>query len=83
MLRDKEYWRWIYYILIIGHMDTVFPKGTVAERPFTVKNNRAYGPGAADVKSRLLSIYYSMKLLGKKGFRLQTNSNEKPTKFAR
>lgn len=50
-------------ILIIGHMDTVFSEGTVAERPFSIKGNRAYGPGVADMKSGLLSTYYSMKLL--------------------
>ncbi|HLS53486.1 MAG TPA: M20 family metallopeptidase [Tissierellaceae bacterium] len=52
-------------ILIIGHMDTVFKKGTAAERPFTIKGDRAYGPGVADMKSGLLSTYYSMKLLNK------------------
>ena len=42
------------YILLMGHADTVFPKGTVSERPFTVKDNIAYGPGVADMKSGLV-----------------------------
>ncbi|MBN2284818.1 MAG: M20 family metallopeptidase [Tissierellales bacterium] len=50
-------------ILLTGHMDTVFPNGTSALRPFSIKNNRAYGPGVADMKSGLLSIYYAVKEL--------------------
>ncbi|MDU5020269.1 MAG: M20 family peptidase, partial [Clostridiales bacterium] len=32
-------------ILILGHMDTVFGEGESTKRPFTIKDNRAYGPG--------------------------------------
>lgn len=31
-------------------MDTVFPRGTLAKRPFRVEGNRAFGPGIADDK---------------------------------
>jgi len=42
-------------ILLIGHMDTVFPDGTVAERPFRIDDaNIAYGPGVSDMKGGLL-----------------------------
>ena len=41
-------------ILMLGHMDTVFPKGTVAERPYREEGNLAYGPGVADMKAGLL-----------------------------
>lgn len=41
-------------LLLIGHMDTVFAKGTAAERPFRIEGNNAYGPGAADMKSGTL-----------------------------
>lgn len=40
--------------LLMGHRDTVFPKGEVARRPFTLKNGRAYGPGVADMKCGLV-----------------------------
>ena len=40
-------------ILMVGHMDTVFPKGTVAKRPFTMDEKKAYGPGVDDMKSGL------------------------------
>lgn len=41
-------------ILMAGHMDTVFPDGTAAVRPYSEKDGMAYGPGAADMKAGLL-----------------------------
>lgn len=38
-------------ILLMGHCDTVFPKGEVKKRPFRIEGNRAYGPGVADMKA--------------------------------
>ena len=56
-----------YDLLLIGHMDTVFPQGTVAERPYSVKGDRVYGPGVADMKSGLLTMYYALKQLDQEG----------------
>jgi glutamate carboxypeptidase len=50
-------------ILLIGHMDTVFPEGTVAERPFRVEGTRALGPGVADMKDGLLAGLYATRAL--------------------
>ncbi|QEK13035.1 M20 family metallopeptidase [Crassaminicella thermophila] len=50
-------------LLLIGHMDTVFPKGTAKERPFDIKGDKVYGPGVVDMKSGLLSMYYVLKSL--------------------
>ncbi|WP_133772061.1 M20 family metallopeptidase [Enterovirga rhinocerotis] len=41
-------------IVLMGHRDTVFPKGEAGRRPFSVKGNRAYGPGVADMKAGLV-----------------------------
>lgn len=41
-------------ILLMGHRDTVFPKGEVARRPFHISGGRAYGPGVADMKAGLV-----------------------------
>ena len=38
-------------ILLIAHMDTVFPPGTAAARPFRIKDGSAYGPGVSDTKA--------------------------------
>src|SRR6266536_5478203 len=37
-------------ILLVGHFDTVFSHGTLAERPWRVENGIAYGPGVYDMK---------------------------------
>lgn len=41
-------------IVLMGHRDTVFPKGEVARRPFRIEGGRAYGPGVVDMKSGLV-----------------------------
>jgi glutamate carboxypeptidase len=41
-------------VLLIGHMDTVFEDGTVAERPFRIEDGKAMGPGVSDMKGGLL-----------------------------
>lgn len=41
-------------ILLMGHRDTVFPKGEVARRKFKIEGTRAYGPGVADMKAGLV-----------------------------
>lgn len=44
-----------YDVMLVGHMDTVFPVGTAAKRPLKVEGNQAFGPGVSDMKSGLLS----------------------------
>ena len=41
-------------IVLMGHRDTVFPKGEVERRPFRVEDGRAYGPGVVDMKGGLV-----------------------------
>ena len=41
-------------VMLLGHRDTVFPKGEAARRPFSVRDGRAYGPGVADMKAGLV-----------------------------
>lgn len=41
-------------IVLMGHRDTVFPKGEAARRPFRIENGRAYGPGVSDMKAGLV-----------------------------
>jgi glutamate carboxypeptidase len=40
--------------LLLGHLDTVWPVGTLAERPWRVDRGRAYGPGAFDMKAGIV-----------------------------
>jgi glutamate carboxypeptidase len=41
-------------VVLMGHMDTVFPKGEAARRPFTIRDGKAYGPGVCDMKAGLV-----------------------------
>ena len=38
-------------VMLLGHVDTVWPRGTLRQRPFRVEDGRAYGPGLFDMKS--------------------------------
>jgi len=37
-------------LLVLGHLDTVYPLGTVAKTPFRVARGLAWGPGTFDMK---------------------------------
>ncbi|MBS7426136.1 M20/M25/M40 family metallo-hydrolase [Pseudomonas syringae] len=50
-------------ILLMAHMDTVFKEGSAAERPFHIKDGRAYGPGVMDDKGGIVAAIYALKVL--------------------
>lgn len=50
-------------VVLVGHMDTVYPAGTAAERPFRVEGEYAHGPGVADMKNGLLAGLYALRAL--------------------
>ena len=54
-------------VLLVGHRDTVFSKGEVSERPFTIKDGRAYGPGVADMKAGLVMNAFLLVAFSKFG----------------
>ena len=39
---------------MLGHLDTVYPIGTIAKMPFRVAGGRAWGPGTFDMKGGLV-----------------------------
>ena len=56
-------------ILMIGHMDTVFGPGTVAQRPFRIAGDRATGPGVSDEKGGVVEGIYALQILKDLGFK--------------
>src|ERR1700704_2900488 len=40
-------------IVILGHTDTVHPRGATRERPWRADGNRIYGPGIFDMKANI------------------------------
>jgi glutamate carboxypeptidase len=50
-------------VLVLGHHDTVFPIGALAERPFTVADGRATGPGVFDMKAGIVQAIHAVAAL--------------------
>jgi len=51
-------------VLLLAHLDTVWPAGTVARWPFRVEDERATGPGAFDMKGGLVQGLFALAALG-------------------
>ncbi len=55
-------------LMLLGHFDTVYPKGTTGERPLTIRDGKAYGPAVMDMKGGMILACYAMKILRDIGF---------------
>jgi glutamate carboxypeptidase len=56
-------------VLLVGHLDTVYPDGTAAARPMRFEGERILGPGVCDMKGGLLVGMYALRALQLAGFR--------------
>ena len=54
-------------LLLMGHMDTVHPVGTLAALPWRRDGNRAYGPGIYDMKGGNLLVLEALRQLQRAG----------------
>jgi glutamate carboxypeptidase len=50
-------------VLILGHFDTVWPLGTLADWPYTVTDGIASGPGVFDMKAGIIQALGAIRLL--------------------
>ncbi len=50
-------------VLLLGHIDTVYPVGTAAARPVRAEGDRVLGPGVYDMKGCVLSAIYAIEAL--------------------
>jgi len=50
-------------ILLIAHMDTVYERGMLANQPFRIDGNRAYGLGISDDKQGVALIIHAVAML--------------------
>jgi glutamate carboxypeptidase len=50
-------------ILILTHIDTVWPVGKIKEMPFYIQGNKVFGPGVLDMKAGLVMAISSLKAL--------------------
>jgi glutamate carboxypeptidase len=53
-------------VVILSHMDTVHPIGTLVTQPFRVNGERAEGPGIYDMKAGIAVAVEAMRLLGRR-----------------
>jgi glutamate carboxypeptidase len=44
-------------VLLLGHLDTVWPLGTLARWPFSMSGDRATGPGVFDMKAGVVQLF--------------------------
>jgi glutamate carboxypeptidase len=47
--------------MLVGHCDTVWPMGTLAEMPLTVDQDKLYGPGSYDMKAGLVIMLFAIE----------------------
>jgi glutamate carboxypeptidase len=50
-------------VLLLGHLDTVYPMGTLANMPCRVADGRLSGPGAFDMKSGIALMLHAIEAL--------------------
>jgi glutamate carboxypeptidase len=50
-------------VLLLAHLDTVFPVGEAARRPLSIVDGRAMGPGASDDKAGILTAIHAVAAL--------------------
>jgi glutamate carboxypeptidase len=55
-------------VLILGHLDTVWPAGTVADWPYREEQGLAHGPGVGDMKGGLVMACEAVRALLESGF---------------
>jgi glutamate carboxypeptidase len=51
-------------LLLSGHVDTVWPVGTLAEMPFRIDGDHAFGPGVYDMKGCLVLMLAAIRAAG-------------------
>jgi len=50
-------------LLLLGHMDTVYPVGTISKMPFRVSKGQAWGPGVFDMKAGIALALHVIEAL--------------------
>jgi glutamate carboxypeptidase len=50
-------------LMLLGHLDTVWPLGTLQKMPFRVRQGRAWGPGVLDMKAGVVMALGALRML--------------------
>ena len=60
-------------ILVLTHIDTVWPVGRIQNMPFYLSGSKIYGPGVLDMKAGLIMALYAIKTLHELNIEPQKN----------
>ncbi len=69
-------------VLVLGHLDTVYPVGTIGRMPFRVAEGRLWGPGVFDMKAGIAIAVFAAEALreldrpARRRLVMQLNSDE-------
>lgn len=55
-------------VILLGHLDTVYPEGTAAARPLRREGDKLIGPGVGDMKAGVLAGMYALRGLQQAGY---------------
>ena len=50
-------------LLVLTHVDTVWPVGKIKDMPIRIKGDKFFGPGALDMKAGIVMTYFALKAL--------------------
>jgi glutamate carboxypeptidase len=50
-------------VLLLGHTDTVHPRGSIGKRPWREEGDRIYGPGIFDMKSNCALVFELLRAM--------------------
>ena len=56
-------------ILVLTHIDTVWPVGTIEKMPFYISGEMIFGPGVLDMKAGLVLAYFTFKTMNELGLK--------------
>ncbi len=66
-VQGRAHLRWRFgapgRVLLVGHIDTVWPLGTLARLPFRVDGDVATGPGCFDMKGGVVQAFHALSTL--------------------
>jgi glutamate carboxypeptidase len=54
-------------LMLLGHLDTVWPMGTLKKMPFRLAQGRAWGPGVLDMKAGVVMALSALRILEEAG----------------
>jgi glutamate carboxypeptidase len=64
-------------VVLLGHLDTVWPIGTLARWPFEIDGDRVTGPGVFDMKAGLVQMFAALERIKRlDGIAIVINSDE-------